>query len=82
MASTEIAAVVAAWKAGAISQDTMFDLFRMGDVLPVGRSNEDEAKLVAGTPQPPPVAPDPGAVTLPVPASPGTAPAQLPTKNL
>jgi hypothetical protein len=82
MASTEITAVVAAWKAGAISRDTMFDLFRMGDVLPVGRSNEDEAKLVAGTPQPAPVAPDPGAVTLPVPVPPGNAPAQLPTKNL
>jgi hypothetical protein len=26
-------------QAGAISRDTMFDLFRMGDVLPVGRSN-------------------------------------------
>ena len=50
MASAEISAVVAAWKAGAISRDTMFDLFRMGDVLPVGRSNDDEAKLLAGTP--------------------------------
>ena len=82
MASTEIAAVVAAWKAGAISQDTMFDLFRMGDVLPVGRSNEDEAKLVAATPQPASVATDPGAVTLPAPAPAANAPAQLPTKNL
>jgi hypothetical protein len=82
MASTEITAVVAAWKAGAISRDTMFDLFRLGDVLPVGRSNEDEAKLVAGTPQPAPVAVDPGAVTLPVPAPAANPPAQLPTKNL
>jgi len=47
MASDEINAVVAAWKAGAISRDTMFDLFRIGDVLPVGRSNEDETKLLA-----------------------------------
>ncbi len=82
MASTEIAAVVAAWKAGAISQDTMFDLFRMGDVLPVGRSNEDEAKLVAGTPQPAPVAADPGAVTLPATAPADNPPAQLPTTQL
>jgi hypothetical protein len=80
MASTEITAVVAAWKAGAISRDTMFDLFRMGDVLPVGRSNEDEAELVAGTPQPAPVAADPGAVTLPVPAPAGNPPSQPPTK--
>ena len=48
MASQEITAVVAAWQAGAISQDTMFDLFRMGEVLPVGRSNEEEIKLLAG----------------------------------
>jgi hypothetical protein len=47
MASNEITAIVAAWKAGAISQETMFDLFRMGEVLPVGRSNEDEARLLA-----------------------------------
>ena len=81
MASTEITAVVAAWKAGAISRDTMFDLFRMGDVLPVGRSNDDEAKLVAGAPQPAPVAAHPGAVTLPVPAPADKPPAQPPTTN-
>ena len=81
MASNEITAVVAAWQAGAISRDTMFDLFRMGDVLPVGRSNEDEAKLVAGTPQPAPVAADPGAVTLPVAAPARNPPALPPTKN-
>jgi hypothetical protein len=61
MASTEINAVVAAWQAGAISRDTMFDLFRIGEVLPVGRSNEEEAKLVslqtATIPQPAPAQP-------------------------
>jgi hypothetical protein len=46
MASTEITAVVAAWQAGAISRDTMFDLFRIGEVLPVGRSNEEEITLL------------------------------------
>jgi len=66
MASGEIAAVVAAWKAGAISQDTMFDLFRMGEVLPVGRSNADEARLIAAA-LPPAPAPA-GAVTPPPPA--------------
>jgi hypothetical protein len=66
MASAEITAVVAAWKAGAISRDTMFDLFRMGDVLPVGRSNDDEAKLVASVPPPVSVPVKPG-VSVPAP---------------
>jgi hypothetical protein len=67
MASAEITAVVAAWKAGAISRDTMFDLFRMGDVLPVGRSNDDEARLVASAPPPSPVPLKPVA-SVPAPA--------------
>jgi hypothetical protein len=56
MASDEINAVVAAWKAGAISRDTMFDLFRNGEVLPVGRSNEEEQRLLAATKTNPPSA--------------------------
>jgi hypothetical protein len=67
MASTEINAVVAAWQAGAISRDTMFDLFRMGEVLPVGRSNEEETKLVASAPPPTAVA------ALPAPVQPPAA---------
>jgi hypothetical protein len=67
MAATEINAVVAAWQAGAISRDTMFDLFRIGEVLPVGRSNEEEAKLVASSPPPTAVA------ALPAPAQPPAA---------
>jgi len=55
MASDEITAIVAAWQAGAISRETMFDLFRKGEVLPVGRSNEEEMKLVGSAPQPSPV---------------------------
>ena len=31
--------MVAAWQAGAISQDTMLELFRRGEVLPEGRTN-------------------------------------------
>ena len=46
MASDQITAIVAAWQAGAISRDTMFELFRKGEVLPAGRSNEEELKLV------------------------------------
>jgi hypothetical protein len=43
----EIQAVVAAWQAGAISRDTMTELFRRGEVLPDGRSVEEEKKLIA-----------------------------------
>jgi hypothetical protein len=45
LASDEITAVVAAWQAGAISRETMFDLFRRGEVLPPGRTDEEEARL-------------------------------------
>ncbi len=45
MASDEITAVVGAWQAGAISRETMFELFRKGEVLSAGRSNEEEARL-------------------------------------
>ena len=49
MSSDEITAIVGAWQAGAISRETMFDVFRRGEVLPAGRSNEEEIKL-AGKP--------------------------------
>jgi hypothetical protein len=51
MASDQITAVVAAWQAGAISQATMFDLFRRGEVLPPGRSDEEEKRMTANEPQ-------------------------------
>ncbi len=51
MASEEITAIVAAWQAGAISRETMFDVFRRGEVLPAGRSDEEEARLAAGNPK-------------------------------
>ena len=47
MAPQEITAIVAAWQAGAISRDTMTDLFRRGEVLPEGRSTGEEMKLIA-----------------------------------
>ena len=37
---------VAAWQSGAISRDTMFELFRSGEILPDGRTNQDEAALI------------------------------------
>ena len=46
----EIQANVAAWQANAISRDTMTDLFRRGEVLPKGRTKEEEEKLIAAAP--------------------------------
>ena len=46
MSAQEITALVAAWQAGAISQETMLDLFRAGEVIAPGRSNEEEINLV------------------------------------
>jgi hypothetical protein len=42
----ELTAVVAAWQAGAISRDTMTDLFRRGEVLPEGRTAEEEVRAI------------------------------------
>ena len=46
MSAQEIQAVVAAWQANAISRDTMIDVFRRGEILPEGRTNEEEARLI------------------------------------
>jgi hypothetical protein len=46
MDSQELQAVVAAWQSGAISRDTMFELFRKGEILPDGRTNQDEEALI------------------------------------
>ena len=46
MSSQDLQAVVAAWQAGALSRDTMFELFRRGEILPDGRTNSDEAGLI------------------------------------
>ena len=69
MASDQITAIVSAWQAGAISRDTMFDLFRKGEVLPVGRSNQEESQLLASITKPTP----PAAVAAPSPAPTGGA---------
>jgi hypothetical protein len=47
LTSLELTAIVSAWQAGAISQATMFDLFRKGEVLPTGRTDAEEKNLVA-----------------------------------
>lgn len=46
MSAQEIQATVAAGRADAISRDTMMDVFRRGEVLPEGRTNEEEARLI------------------------------------
>ena len=46
LTSLELTAIVAAWQAGAISQATMFDLFRKGEVLPTGRTDNEEKGLI------------------------------------
>ena len=46
LTSLELTAIVGAWQAGAISQATMFDLFRKGEVLPTGRSDDEEKHLI------------------------------------
>ncbi len=47
LASQDIQAIVGAWQAGAISRDTMTELFRRGELLPEGRSMEEELALIA-----------------------------------
>jgi len=51
MSSQDLQAVVGAWQSGAISRDTMFELFRSGEILPDGRTNQDEAALITASAQ-------------------------------
>jgi hypothetical protein len=46
MTARELQAVVGAWQAGALSRDTMLELFRKGEILPDGRTNQEEMKLL------------------------------------
>ena len=46
LSTQEIQSIVAAWQAGAISRDTMTDLFRRGEVLPEGRTDAEEKRLI------------------------------------
>ena len=46
LTSLELTAIVGAWQAGAISRETMFDLFRKGEVLPTGRTDIEEKHLI------------------------------------
>jgi hypothetical protein len=42
----DLAALVSAWQAGAISRDTLLHNLRQGEILPPGRSSEQEMELV------------------------------------
>ena len=46
MEAQELATVVKSWQSGAISMDTMLELLRKGEILPDGRSNEEEERLL------------------------------------
>jgi len=46
MTAQELTAVVGAWQKNAISRDTMLHLFRKGEILPEGRTTEEEANLI------------------------------------
>jgi hypothetical protein len=51
MSSDDLKAVVEAYKNGAISRDTLFDLLRKGEILPEGRTNEQEKTLINKEPR-------------------------------
>jgi hypothetical protein len=46
LTSQELQAVVAAWQAGAISRDSMIEVFRRGELLPEGRTADEEMALI------------------------------------
>jgi hypothetical protein len=46
LSALAIHAIVAAWQAGAISRETMTDLFWRGELLPEGHTNEKEVELL------------------------------------
>jgi hypothetical protein len=48
----EIQALVMAWQSMAISQETLLHQFERGDVLPAGRSPEEELALIKANPLP------------------------------
>jgi hypothetical protein len=58
MSSQDLQAIVAAWQAGALSKDTMFELFRKGEILPDGRTNQDEEQLIKADTKTEPVRPN------------------------
>jgi hypothetical protein len=46
LSANELTAIVHAWQSGALSRDSILDVFRRGEVLPEGRTNEEEVRLI------------------------------------
>jgi len=46
MDAEDVQALVAAWQMGAISRDTLLHNFRQGEILPPGRTNEQELEKI------------------------------------
>jgi hypothetical protein len=44
----DLASLVSAWQAGAISRDTLLHNLRQGEILPPGRSDQEEERLIGG----------------------------------
>lgn len=53
----EIEQLISAWLARGISHDTLLHSFKQGEILPPGRTVEQEMELIAKFPPPPPPAP-------------------------
>jgi hypothetical protein len=78
LTSLELTAIVSAWQAGAISQTTMFDLFRKGEVLPTGRTDTEEKNLISQNGQEKKAGGLPNAGTTPPVATPPAQPQTTP----
>ena len=50
LGSQELMAAVHAWQAGALSRESLMDLFRRGEILPAVRTNAEETKLINAEP--------------------------------
>jgi hypothetical protein len=52
LAAGDLQALVAGWQAGAFSHDTLLHLLRKGEVLPDGRTNDEERSLLTKSSKP------------------------------
>lgn len=42
----DLTALIQSWQAGAFSTDTLLELLRKGEILPEGRTNEQELRMI------------------------------------
>lgn len=52
LSAEELTALVAAWQTGLMSHDSALNRLREGEILPEGRTNEEERELIAAQPPP------------------------------